>query len=234
MRSINGKPIHDRSLRAICVLGIAFVGLILRGDGCITEDRSVEGVITVGIEVPWHTQGYTETGDSGNLGEHADEIIDALGDVSTTEIRAALDAGAEVTIAGALGRVTANAGHDAARTVHVTVALPTLKIGEPILDMAIPNNQTGTEVSASDDEVDRYLHLQGAGIDLLAGALTEFLELYLDGNDPAARSVLESVSWEAEWTSDPDPTAQDPDDFHWEAELIINIPVLFEVTTPNI
>jgi hypothetical protein len=216
------------------MLGIACVSLILRGDeGCVTEDRSVEGAITIGIATKWVTEGFTDTGDSGNLGQYADEILDALGDVSTDEIQAALDAGEQVTIAGATGRVTRSDGHDAARAVTVQVNVP--KAPTTILRMRIPDNQAGMEVNASenDDTSQKYLILEGDGVNELARGMTSFLQAYLNQGEAAARTVLDGILWSATWTSTPPPSESSQDDFEWEAELLVNIPVVYEVTTPN-
>ena len=234
MCKVTEKFLQGRSGRGLAILGITCLSLILRGDdGCVTEDRSVEGTLTIGIATHWLTQGFTDTGDSGDLGDYADEILDALDDVSTEEIQAALDAGEQVTIAGATGRVTRSDGHDAAREVTVQINVP--KVPETILRMRIPNNQAGTEVNASqnDDSADEYLILESAGVTSLAAAMTDFLNIYLSGDEQGARAALDGILWTATWSSTPPPSAESQDDFEWEAELLVNIPVLFEVTTPN-
>lgn len=220
--------LEGRSGRGLAVLGILCVSLILRGDeGCVTEDRSVEGVLALTVETEWETRGFTEnTGtDGGTVDGFADDIISALDDLENVEDLQA----DKVTIAGARGRVTVNRGHDSARTATVTINTNN-KVERTLLTMAVPDNSTGREVTASDTEEDLFLDLNATAIDALNTDFQDFLNAYLIDDLETARAILNAIDWSASWVSDDPPTSQDPDDFDWVTEVIIHVPIIYDST----
>lgn len=223
--------LEGRSGKGLAILGILCVSLILRGDdGCVTEDKNVEGVLAVTLKAEWTTEGFTENTDQdgGNAGDFADEIFDAL-----DELEDAGDLQADgVTVAGARGRVTANNGHSSARTA--TVNITTSSFNGEAFDMRVPDNNTGREVTASDNGANLYLDLNATAVNALNGDFQDFLAEYLAGDRNAARLILNGINWTAVWSTDNPPTQQDPDDFDWETEIILHVPVEYEVTVPSL
>jgi hypothetical protein len=220
-------------LRTIArVAFVLSVSLILRADeGCMTEDRIVEGTVPLTVTADWLTQGFTEntSTDNGNAGDFAQRIINALDDVENVEN---IDP-TQVKVAGARARVTLNRGHSSARTATVNITTSS-KIERQLMELRVPDNQTDREVTASDNGTDLYLHIDSNAIAALQADFQTFLTEYLAGDLVAAAAALNNISWHAEWSSDDPPTSQDPDDFDWVTEIILHVPAEWDITVINI
>jgi hypothetical protein len=213
---------------------IAFVlcvSMILRADeGCITADRTVEGSVPLTLSAEWVTQGFTENTatDNGNAGDFAADIIDALGDVENIENMNP----DEVKVAGIQGRVTENRGHSSARSATVNITTNN-KASYELMQMRVPDNNTGREVAASDDSDDLHLRINSEGALALQADFQDFLTLYLGGDIPGATAALNNISWSASWVSDDPPTSGDPDDFDWVTEVILLVPAEWDLEVIN-
>ncbi|HEX9641302.1 MAG TPA: hypothetical protein VGB13_08310 [Candidatus Krumholzibacteria bacterium] len=220
-------------LRTIArVAFVLSVSLILRADeGCMTEDRTVEGTVPLTLTADWVTKGFTENTatENGNAGAFAQRIIDALDDVENIE---SIDP-TQVKVAGARARVTLNRGHSSARSATINITT-TNKAAHELMQLRVPDNQTNREVNASDDGTDLYLRINAAAISALQADFQTFLTEYLAGNLVAAAAALNNISWVAEWSSDDPPTSQDPDDFDWVTEIILHVPAEWDLTVINI
>lgn len=221
--------LHQRrsSFRALAVFGVLAISLLLRADGCVTSEREIDGVLAVTITAEWETRGFTENTatDNGNAGEFAQDVLDVLEDADLSAVRAALEDGAQVTVAGMRAEVTRSDGHDASRTatVRVNTGSGFVNLGS----LAVPGNATGQTATPGDGT----LTLQSAGVNALQSAARLFLTRYLDGDLVGARQALDSVVWEAAWTSTPPPTQGSPDDFDWITEVVLHVPARYALET---
>ena len=226
-----------RHRRGFAVLGVLVLSLLLRADGC-TSDRELTATVPVTLEVPWTTTGFTQSsGTSAQLTRtQIDDVFDALDEADLDAVRAAIDAGAPVRIAGASAVITRNDGHVAARSGEVSIAVPG-NSGEIAFRVDVPTNVAGTEASAVNGGISFAASGNGAqygGLTVLAVRLNQFVDRYLDGDRDGAADVLLGIEFSATWTSTPPPTQLDPDDFDWVTSITILIPTQYDVEVPNL
>lgn len=198
--------------RGFAVLGILCASLMLRADGCLVEEKIVDGVATFVITHTWVSEGFTEANFSDTYTLTSDDI-DAIDDAINGLDN--VDSFGEPAVAGATYRVLTSTGHDARRAGSVTIG------GETLLTFDIPTNAAGTNGAAGDGT----LTLDAAGIDEVKAAIQAFL----DGNS----SALDGLTFAANWSSTPAPTQQDQDNFTWVTELVVQIPVTFKFDGPS-
>lgn len=221
--------LHERisGFRILTILGVLATSLLLRADGCVTSEREIEGVLAVTITAEWETRGFTENTatDNGNAGDFAQEILDVLEDADLGAIRAALEAGDRVTVAGMRAEVTRSEGHDASRTA--TVRVNTGSGFVTLCSLAVPGNAAGQIATPGDGT----LAIQSAGVTALQNTARLFLDRYLDGDVDGARATLDAVLWEAAWSSTPPPSQGSPDDFDWITEVVLHVPARYTLET---
>lgn len=216
---------RTRPRRSLLVLLVLTGALLLRADGCITSERELEGVVAVTLTTEWETRGFTEptATEHGNADEFADDFVAALADADLGAIRRARAEGAEVTVAGGRARVTRNGGHDAPRTAEITV--DTGSGARVFLSLDVPGNAEGQQAVPGDGT----LTLTALGLDALESLARDVLDLYLADDVEGARTLLSTVQWSATWTTDPEPTAEDPDDFDWVVEVVLHVPARYAI-----
>lgn len=197
--------------RWIGLLGLVSLGLVLSGDSCVVEERTVDIVVTANIPAEWSTAGYL-TGGSGtatlpvNAAEDVEDALDKLDEDSTID---------SVLVAGACYEVISSSGHNARRTGDVYID------GAWLLHFDVPNNLAGT----TGDTDGATLTLKKPGVDLLNSRLDQ----YLESRNPS----LLSFTFSASWTSDPAPTQQDPDSFIWKTCVILQVRGSVTLDVPN-
>ena len=221
------RHVTTRRTSLILTLGLAF--LI---QGCITEERDLNGSVAITLDADFTTQGTTESlASSGSLSEaEIDEVLEALDDADIDAIRNAVADERDVLIGGMRAFVTENRGNDATRSAEIRV-----DTGAGLRTMAtmnVPTNATGTEASVANGRI--VIEPAFTGLVELRDELNAFLDAYLAGNRAGARAILRSVSWEATWTStDPAPSPAQPDDFDWTAEIVVLVPAQYEIEVPS-
>jgi len=200
-----------RPRRGLAILGILCASLLLRADGCLVEEKIVDGVATFTITQTWVSEGFTEANFSDTYTLTADDIADVDDAINGLEN---VDAIGDPAVAGAKYRVVSSTGHDAQRAGSVTVD------GQTLLTFDIPSNATGV----SGESGDGTLTLDSDGVAEVLDAIRSFV----DGNS----SALDGFTFSASWTSTPAPTQQDQDNFTWVTEVIIQVPVTFKFDGP--
>ena len=218
---------RTKNSRGALILGVLALSLLLRADGCVTSEREVGGVFAVTLTAEWTTQGFTENTatDNGNAGDFAAEILDALDDADLSAVRRARDDGERLTVAGLRAEVTRSGGHDAAR--EGTVRVDTGTGLQTLCVVSVPGNSAGQVATPGDGS----LTLSGSGLLALQVVARTFLDQYLAGDVDGARSTLNSLLWQAQWSSSPPPSAGSPADVDWFTEVILHIPATYTVET---
>lgn len=207
------------------ILFILALSLLLRADAC-TEQKDVDLVFGSDFVASLQSSdGFTEANDEDQVSVAADEdLLEAIDE---------LDFDGEITaiqINGARFEIVSNQGHDARRTGEVFVSIngaPEVKL----MDWNTPNNQPGTKGLASADPIDPQkpgIRFNSNGLGIVNGALQIFLDGYNVGNPPAL-----TLDLRATWTSAPAPTAEDPDDFQWEAALLFQVEQTAKLDVPS-
>lgn len=225
--------------RSTMILGVMALSLILRADGCVTEERNLNGSVPIEITAEFLTEGFLEPdGVRYTLStSDVDEIIASLDDLDSETIEAVRNAidpdggGREVLIGGLRAYVVENRGNIAARTGSLE-----LDLGgglEPVASLNPTTNATGSEASFANGGIELAAGA-ATGLTSLKGRLNDFLSDYLDGNLDDARSELVGLAFEATWeTADPEPTQTNQDDFDWAVEVIVLIPAQYAIEVPN-
>lgn len=219
--------------RSTLVLGVLALSLILRADGCVTAERNLNGSVPITVTAEFTTQGFVQaTGTTFTLSSaDVDAIFDALDDADVEAIQRAVEADREVLIGGLRAFVVENRGHVASRTGSLSIDLGGGL--QPIAALSPTTNATGSEASFANGGITLDASAS-TGLTALKGNLNRFLEDYLAGDRVSARAELVGVTFRADWTTaDPVPTAQDPDDFDWAAEVVVLIPAQYAIDVPN-
>jgi hypothetical protein len=211
------------NLRIVFVLGLS---LILRAEAC-TEEKTIDLVFGADfVATIQSSQGWTEANDSDMVSVAVDEeMLDALSDV---DIDGTITS---INVNGAHFEMLTNDGHDARRNGSVFMSInggAELKL----LDWNTPNNQPGTMGYASNDPIDPAtpsIRFNPAGLAALNLAMDSFLANYNGGIQPNPLAV----GMRATWASTPAPTAQEPDNFSWEATILVQLTQDAVLDVPN-
>jgi hypothetical protein len=203
--------------KAIPILALLLAALVLQGESCLVEQRTVSAVLGTSIPAEFTSMGFTE-----GSGEDSTEVltIDA-----GAEIIAALDDAdidvediKSIAITGGCYEVTASSGHDARRAGAVYID------GNRFLTFDVPTNAAGTTGST----LDGTLALDAAGVMPLNDRLNTYLTDLKNGN-PAPFMI----AYQAEWTSTPPPTEADPDNFMWTTCVTLQVEYEWTVDVPD-
>jgi hypothetical protein len=195
--------------RNLMILLVLCSTLILRGDGCnIFEQRDIQQVIGLPVPAEWVTDGYTDANyeDMQTVNIAAD-VRDALADYDVSAI-------VSLNVAGVQYEVLESTGHDAQRSGAVQID------GSPVMTFDVPSNATGVSGAAGDGS--GTVTMQPAGTLLVNTRLNAWLDQYQADPASADDNLLE-FTYHVEWSSNPAPTAADPDNFTWTTDLVLQM-----------
>ena len=203
--------------RNLTILLILCTSLVLRGDGCnVLEQKDVEQVAGIPIPAEWVSDGHTEANFTETLDVNiAGDLRDAI-----TENGGA-DNLQSVGVSGVQYKVLESTGHDARRAGSVTVRPTSSDFPLDLLTFNISGNETGREGAAGDGSGE--LTMNSAGTTFVAGRLNSWLDQYKANPDDSSYDSLLEFRFVANWTSTPPPTAQDPDNFRWTTDLVVQV-----------
>jgi hypothetical protein len=210
-------------LSILFVLGLS---LILRADSC-TETKNVDLVFGADfVATIQSSEGWTQANDENTVSVAMDQdLLEALNDV---DIEGTVTS---ILVNGASFEMLTNDGHDARRNGSVYIRINNGSKTE-LLQWNSPNNQPGTKGYASSAPIDPAtpsIRFEAVGLKSLNAALYEFLDNYNHGISPNTLTV----DVIAEWDSTPPPTEQDPDNFSWQAKLLVQMKQDAVVDVPN-
>lgn len=181
--------------------------LALTGAEC-TEERKVDAPILATISANWHTEGFTQGTSSDNeLVDGATDIQDALDDI---------DGDVEsITVTGVCYEVLANAGSAARQAAQHSGSVRV--DGNDLLTFSSPNTQVGTIGNPGNGRVS----LKAAGTAYINQKLAAYLASYKAGAPNPA--LLNGIVFAANWTSTPNASQGDQDDFDWKTCVYVQI-----------
>jgi hypothetical protein len=199
--------------KSFCLLGLLAMVLVLKGDSCLVDERTVDVVVTGDIPATWHTGGSNSAGSAAIVVNANDEVQEALDDLSD-------DADLEsIKVAGVCYEVLENGGFVGAHEGTVTVD------GHTLLSFDVPTNTVGTTGGTEGAEV----MLAPDGVNYVNDLMADYLAGYNNGN--VDESILDNLMFSASWTST-DPGTESYD-FDWKTCLILQIVGTVTLDVPN-
>jgi hypothetical protein len=199
--------------KSVYLLGLVSLILVLKGDSCLIEERTVDVVVTGDIPATWHTEGSNSSGSAAITIDANDEVQEALDDISD-------DADIEsINVAGVCYEVLANSGFVGAHDGMVSVD------GHQLLTFDVPTNAVGTTGGTTGAEVS----LVADGVAYVNGLMASYLAGYNAGN--VNEDLLDNLMFSASWTStDPGGSSYD---FDWKTCLILQVVGNVTLDVPN-
>lgn len=206
-------------MRTLIILGVLGTSLLLRADSCLIEQVEVDVVLGTEIPAEWVSVGFTDATGVRKDTLDVNPTDDLVAELDDLDLPGDL---VSIQITGVGFKVLTSEGHDARRFGIISVE------GFPFIEFNTPTNAAGTTAfaKASGTAIDPLtstpeLRLRSQGLSLLNDRLDTFLQQYLAGGSPDP--TLLELSYVADWTSTPAPTAGSPDNFTWTTNLQVQI-----------
>jgi hypothetical protein len=199
--------------KTVCWLGLACLVLVLKGDSCLVEERTVDVVVTGDIPATWHTEGSNSEGSASIMIDANDEVLEALDDLSD---EAELES---IKVSGVCYEVLENDGFIGSHSGVVSVD------GHALLEFDVPTNAVGTTGGTEGAEVT----LVADGVGYVNGLMATYLAGYNAGNPD--EDLLDDLMFSASWES-ADPGASSYD-FDWKTCLILQVVGNVTLDVPN-